>query len=173
MFPFGAEPNLANTSKMAAIALLHSLCTLPIVMIIYWLTESGKKRRRQPLVESNQEGQRNLQHKQVLQGLGEYSIEIHGEVLRSYYSIYSSGNGEEPIQRKNESLVRGGGDKAGVMTKGAIKRHQIPSSFCIDPDNQKLLLCPRVELNKRTTVYKCCPFGKQLKDPLFTGTTHL
>ena len=127
-------------------------------------TGSGiKKRRRQPLVESTQEVIRNLRHKQVLQGLAEYSIEVHGEVLRSYYSD------REPIQR-NESLAAS--SAAEVMMK-AIKRHEIPSSFCIDPDNQKLLLCPRVELNKRTTVYKCCPFGKQLKDPLFSGITLL
>ena len=147
--------------------------TYYIVCVVYLLSSSSskvaliptgsgiKKRRRQPLVESTQEVIRNLRHKQVLQGLAEYSIEVHGEVLRSYYSD------REPIQR-NESLAAS--SAAEVMMK-AIKRHEIPSSFCIDPDNQKLLLCPRVELNKRTTVYKCCPFGKQLKDPLFSGIT--
>ena len=48
--------------------------------------------------------------------------------------------------------------------------HQIPASFCIDPDNEKILTCPRVGLEKGATVYKCCPFGKQLKLPLFSGT---
>ena len=26
--------------------------------------------------------------------------------------------------------------------------HQIPASFCIDPDNEKILTCPRVSLEK-------------------------
>ena len=47
--------------------------------------------------------------------------------------------------------------------------HQIPASFCIDPDNDKILTCPRVGLEKGAMVYKCCPFGKQLKLPLFSG----
>ena len=50
-------------------------------------------------------------------------------------------------------------------------RHQIPASFCIDPDNEKLLTCPHVGLEKGAMVYKCCPFGKQLKLPLFSGKT--
>ena len=101
---------------------------------------------------------KKLQHKKVLRGLSQYSTEIHGELLRSYY--------EEPIKRNvsdvsNQTVMR------------TIKKYEVPSSFCIDPDNQKLLVCPRVSLEKGTTVFKCCPFGKQLKDPkkgLFAGT---
>ena len=129
--------------------------TVPI-----YFTGLGPK-RRPPLVES-QEVMKKLQHTQVLQGLAQYSAEIHGDVLRSYY--------EEPIKR-NDSVVSSSRNQTKTMK--TIKKHEIPSSFCIDPDNQKLLVCPRVELNKGTTVFKCCPFGKQLKaplkDPMFAG----
>ena len=129
-------------------------------IMVFILSGLGPK-RRPPLVESA-EVMKKLQHSQVLQGLAQYSAEIHGEELRSYY--------EEPIKRNDSVAV---GNQTVVMK--AIKKHEIPSSFCIDPDNQKLLVCPRVELNKGTTVFKCCPFGKQLKaplkDPIFTGTS--
>ena len=67
----------------------------------------------------------------------------------------------EDNSARNQSLVEN--------NTADFTMHQIPASFCIDPDNEKILTCPRVGLEKGATVYKCCPFGKQLKLPLFSG----
>lgn len=101
---------------------------------------------KKPIIEAI--GDADVKHVAVLQGLSMYSLGIHGEQLRSYYEDKNkSGNGTDVIKSS----------------------HLIPSSFCLDPDNEKILVCPRVGLEKGAMVYKCCPFGKQLKYPLFSG----
>ena len=79
-----------------------------------------------------------------------------GEVVEAFYEV----NGNESFSRYGNNTEAG---------SEAVSRHRIPSSFCVDPDNEKLLVCPRANLDKGSTVYKCCPFGKQLKLPLFSG----
>jgi hypothetical protein len=103
-------------------------------------------------------GDSKLSHKRVLKSLAKYVLEIHGEVVEDYYHEAR----DPPLTKMNESQ----------RAEATLNlRHLIPASFCIDPDNDRALVCPRVDLDKRATVNKCCPFGRELTMPLFSGDT--
>lgn len=111
-------------------------------------TQFGPKRRL-PIVEQGTELD-SIRHEDVLLGLSRYAIKIHGgSVVEAFYAA-PKGNGSSS------------GDPG----------YEIPSSFCVDPNNNNaLLICPPVNLDREATVYKCCPFGKQLQFPIYSGTT--
>ena len=104
---------------------------------------------------------KGLNHIQVLKGMSKYTIaDTDGETLEAFYDT-------------KEDLIKTNGTSNITKTSDtSLKIPEIPSSFCIDPDNAKILMCPRVALERGTTVYKCCPFGKQI-NPLFSGESSL
>ena len=93
--------------------------------------------------------------------MSKYTIaDTDGETLEAFYDT-------------KEDLIKTNGTTNITKTSDtSLKILEIPSSFCIDPVNAKILMCPRVALERGTTVYKCCPFGKQI-DPLFSGESSL
>ncbi len=100
----------------------------------------------------------------VLKGLSQYSLVdgkdgADGPVV-NFYSV-------EFERERNASALRNNG--AGGDNGLNYDLHTIPASFCVDLDNEKTLVCPPLDLDSYVFIYKCCPFGKQLKEPLFSG----
>lgn len=105
-------------------------------------SQAGPKRKL-PMVEQ-QGGQVVIEHEDVLQGLSRYAIKVRGGGS-TVETFYNQRNGSSP-------------------------GYEIPSSFCVDQNNNNaLLICPPVNLDSGATVYKCCPFGKQLQYPIYSG----
>lgn len=100
---------------------------------------------------------KGLKHIKVLKGMSKYTIaDMDGEIIEAFYDT------------KEDIIKTNGSTNITKTSDSSLKIPEIPSSFCVDLDNLKILMCPRVALARKTTVNKCCPFGQQI-DPLFSG----
>ena len=63
----------------------------------------------------------------------------------------------EDHSTRNKSLVKNA-TTLGGESKVPTVMHQIPASFCIDPDNENILTCPRVSLEKGAGTFQPCDF---------------
>ncbi len=115
---------------------------------------------------------KQLTASKVLKGLSQYVLKEGGgggggtaDGVVNFFNVKTPNNTN--LGDLDSAAASGSGE-----TEAAIDRHggyEIPSSFCVDLDNEQTLVCPQLELDNRATIFKCCPFGQQLKSPLYTG----
>lgn len=95
---------------------------------------------------------KHVKTEKVLKSLDKFVLRLPGgkEEMETYYSTHYN-------------------NKMAENMTASKSFHEIPAVFCIDPDNERALVCPKVKLDSDVTIKKCCPFGEQLKLPIYSG----